>query len=192
MFLYLSITKQTMIYLLITIVAFLLIYLITIYNKLVRNKNLVNEGWSGIDVQLKKRYDLIPAIVKTVKGYSDYEKELQTEITQLRTEGVNAKTVKSQEATESKLAQKIGRLLVIAESYPELKANENFLKLQKQISEVEDAIQKSRRYYNGAVRDFNILIESFPSNLVAKIFNYTKKDFFEIESIQAQVPEVHL
>lgn len=181
-----------MVFLLITIVAFLLIYLITIYNKLVRNKNLVNEGWSGIDVQLKKRYDLIPAIVKTVKGYSDYEKELQIEITQLRTEGGNAKTVKSQEQNESKLAQKIGRLLVIAESYPELKANENFLKLQKQIAEVEEAIQKSRRYYNGAVRDFNILIESFPSNLVAKMFKYSKRDFFEIESIQAQVPEVHL
>lgn len=178
-------------YILITLFVLIVLYVIIVYNKFVRNVNLVNEAWSGIDVQLKKRYDLIPALVKTVKGYSDYEKELQEEIVQLRSEGVKADTVKSQEITESKLSQKLGQLLVLVESYPELKANENFLKLQKQIAEVEDHLQKSRRYYNGSVRDYNILIESFPSNIIANILNYEKKDFFEIESIQAQVPEVH-
>ncbi len=170
----------------------LLLYIAIVYNKLIRNKYLVEEGWSGIDVQLKKRYDLVPAIVKTVKGYSKHEKELQEEVTRLRSEGEGAETVKSQEAAESRLGRSIGQLLVIAESYPELKADQNFLKLQRQISEVEDQIQMARRYYNGAVRDFNILVESFPSNLIAQLFGYGRRDFFEIESIQAQVPEVHL
>lgn len=175
------------------LIVFLLVifYCIVIYNKFIKNVNLVNEAWSGIDVQLKKRYDLIPALVKTVKGYSDYEKKLQEEIVHLRTEGVNADNVKTQEITESKLSQKMGQLLVVVEGYPELKANENFLKLQKQIAEVEDYIQKARRYYNGSVRDYNILLESFPSNIVANLMNYKKREFFEIESIQALVPEVH-
>ncbi len=182
---------MTPLYILLSIIIILSVYLMITYNKIIKNKNIVSEAWSGIDVQLKKRYDLIPALIKTVKGYSDYEKKLQKEIVDLRTAGVKADNIKSQEITESKLSQKLGRLLVIVESYPELKANENFLKLQKQISEVEDHIQKSRRYYNGSVRDFNILIESFPNNIVANLFSYTKRDFFEIESIQAQVPEVH-
>lgn len=179
------------IYVISGVLIILLLYLIIIFNKIIKNKNMVNEAWSGIDVQLKKRYDLIPALIRTVKGYSEHEKKLQEEIVRLRNEGVKAETVKTQENTESQLSQKLGQLLVIVEAYPELKANENFLKLQKQISEVEDHIQKSRRYYNGSVRDFNILIESFPGNMVANLFKYGKRDFFEIESIQAQVPEVH-
>jgi LemA protein len=177
---------------LLVILLLLVFYLKQMYNSIIRNKNLVDEGWSGIDVQLKKRYDLVPALVRTVQSYSAHERELFEEVTRLRSEGLKANSLSAHQAVESKLSRGMGRLLLIAEHYPDLKAQENFLNLQKQISEVEDHIQMARRYYNGTVRDFNILIESFPSNLVARMFSFTRREFFEIESIQAHVPEVNL
>ncbi|MEQ8417862.1 MAG: LemA family protein [Imperialibacter sp.] len=168
----------------------LFLYTISVYNRLVKNKNMAEEAWSGIDVQLKKRYDLIPSLVNTVKGYASHEKETLENVIKWRNMGVSANTVKDQENAEVGLSAVLGRLIALSENYPDLKANANFQDLQKQLSEIENAIQLSRRYYNGVVRDLNIAIESFPSNLVASSFAFSKKDFFEMDSAQREAPEV--
>lgn len=168
----------------------LFLYTISIYNRLVKNKNMAEEAWSGIDVQLKKRYDLIPALVNTVKGYATHEKETLENVIKWRNMGVAANTVKDQETAEVGLSAVLGRLIALSENYPDLKANTNFQDLQKQLSEIENAIQLSRRYYNGVVRDLNILIESFPSNLIASSFAFAKKDYFEMDNAQREAPEV--
>ena len=168
----------------------LFLYTISVYNRLVKNKNMAEEAWSGIDVQLKKRYDLIPALVNTVKGYASHEKETLENVIKWRNMGVSANTVKDQENAEIGLSTVLGRLIALSENYPDLKANANFQELQKQLSEIENAIQLSRRYYNGVVRDFNITIESFPSNLVASSFAFSKRDYFELDKAQREAPEV--
>ncbi|MEQ8809154.1 MAG: LemA family protein [Imperialibacter sp.] len=168
----------------------LFLYTISVYNRLVKNKNMAEEAWSGIDVQHKKRYDLIPSLVNTVKGYASHEKETLENVIKWRNMGVSANTVKDQENAEVGLSAVLGRLISLSENYPDLKANANFQDLQKQLSEIENAIQLSRRYYNGVVRDLNIAIESFPSNLVASSFAFSKKDFFEMDSAQREAPEV--
>ena len=168
----------------------LFLYTISIYNRLVKNKNMAEEAWSGIDVQLKKRYDLIPALVNTVKGYATHEKETLENVIKWRNMGVAANTVKDQETAEVGLSAVLGRLIALSENYPDLKANTNFQDLQRQLSEIENAIQLSRRYYNGVVRDLNILIESFPSNLIASSFAFAKKDYFEMDNAQREAPEV--
>jgi LemA protein len=166
------------------------LYTISFYNRLVKNKNMAEEAWSGIDVQLKKRYDLIPALVNTVKGYASHEKETLENVIKWRNMGVAANTVKDQENAEMGLSAVLGRLIALSENYPDLKANTNFQDLQKQLSEIENAIQLSRRYYNGVVRDLNIMIESFPSNLVASSFAFNKRDYFELDNAQREAPEV--
>lgn len=167
------------------------LYLMVVFNKLVRLKNMMQEGWSGIDVQLKKRYDLIPNLVNTVKGYATHEKEVFENVSAMRSVGINAKTVKEQESAENMISQALGKLFAVAENYPELKANTNFLELQDQLKQVENDIQMARRYYNGTVRENNILIESFPSNIVANLFTFQKGDFFELENDQERVnPQV--
>jgi LemA protein len=168
----------------------LFLYTISVYNKLVKNKNMAEEAWSGIDVQLKKRYDLIPALVNTIKGYASHEKETLENVIKWRNMGVAANTVKDQEKAEVGLSAVLGRLIALSENYPDLKANANFQDLQKQLSEIENAIQLSRRYYNGVVRDLNIMIESFPSNLVASTFAFSKRDYFELDNAQREAPEI--
>lgn len=168
----------------------LFLYITSVYNRLVKNKNLAEEGWSGIDVQLKKRYDLIPSLVNTVKGYASHEKETLENVIKWRNQGVAANTVKDQEQAEMGLSAVLGRLIALSENYPDLKANTNFQDLQQQLSEIENAIQLSRRYYNGVVRDPNILVESFPSNLVASSFGFGKRDYFEMDTAQREAPEV--
>lgn len=166
-------------------------FFIAVYNKLVRLKNMMQEGWSGIDVQLKKRYDLIPNLVNTVKGYATHEKEVFENVAAMRSVGINAKTVKEQEQAENQITQALGRLFAVAENYPELKANTNFIDLQAQLSQVENDIQMARRYYNGTVRENNITVESFPSNIVANMFSFRKGDYFELENIQERsTPQV--
>jgi LemA protein len=167
------------------------LYVIAIYNSLIRLKNLCEEAWSGIDVQLKKRYNLIPNLVNTVKGYARHEKEVLENVVEKRSAGIQAKTVKEQEEAELALSRSLVNLLALAENYPDLKANQNFLDLQRQLQVIEDDIQKARRYYNGTVRDFNIRIESFPSNLVAQQLNFAKREFFELDNAdQRQNPVV--
>ena len=176
--------------LLVLIVVFLF-YGVSIYNKLVRLRTLVDEAWSGISVQLKRRHDLIPNLVETVKGYATHERETFEQVTQARANAMNATDVKSQEAAENNLNAALIKLLAVAEQYPQLKANENFMQLQNQLSVIESDIEKSRRYYNGTVREKNIVIDTFPSNIVAGMFHFTKSPFFELENEEEKaVPQV--
>ncbi|OXT00168.1 hypothetical protein B7H23_08270 [Notoacmeibacter marinus] len=169
------------------------LYGILIYNGLVKARQMVKEAWSGIDVQLKRRADLIPNLVDTVQGYAVHERQTLEQVTELRNRAVNVPTddVQQRAAVESLLSTAVGRLLAVAEAYPDLKANENFLQLQTALQDVEAEIQMSRRYYNGATRDLNVRVESFPSNLVAGPFGFEQADYFEVESAaDRQVPKV--
>lgn len=177
----------------ISLVILTLVYFIYTYNYLIRLRTMVNEAWSGIDVQLQKRHDLVPNIVKVVQGYAAHEKELFESITRLRAQGIEANSVKDLEAAEVSLSKALGKLFVVVENYPELKANQNFLELQKELAAVEHDLQRARRYYNGSVRNYNILIEQFPSMLVAKLFSHTTRDFFDIKNeTERAVPVVNL
>lgn len=167
------------------------LYLVYAYNALVSKKNMVAEGWSGIDVQLRRRADLVPNLVETVKGYATHEDKLFRDIAELRAKSIAGGSVAEQSAVGQAMSQALGRLFAIAEAYPELKADANFRDLQDKIAGLEDEIQMSRRYYNGAVRDFNTMIESFPSNIIANNFKFTKAEFFEIGDAAArEVPKV--
>ena len=167
------------------------LYAIGIYNKLVKLKNLVAEAWSGIDVQLKKRYDLIPNLVETVKGYAAHEKETFENVTRARTAAQQATTVEGHQAAERQLNGALMNLIAVAEQYPELKANTNFLELQTQLAAIEGDLEKARRYYNGNVREQNTLIESFPSNIIANLFSFAKSAFFELDNAaQRENPSV--
>ncbi len=173
------------------LVALIALYAIGIYNRLVKGKNLVAEGWSGIDVQLKKRYDLIPNLVETVKGYAAHERETFESVTRARTAAQQATTVEAHQSAEKQLSGALMNLLAVAERYPDLKANTNFLELQGALAQIEGDLEKSRRYYNGTVRDQNTLIESFPSNLIANGFGFAKSAFFELENAaEKQNPQV--
>ena len=176
---------------LVIIIAIVVLYGVTVYNKLVRFRTLVDEAWSGINVQLKKRHDLIPNLMETVRGYASHERETFESVTLARNTAIQAQSVKSQEVAENQLSGALSRLLAISERYPELKANQNFMQLQEQLGIIETDIEKSRRYYNGAVRQKNIAIDTFPSNLVANMFNFSKSPFFELESeAEKAVPQI--
>ena len=173
------------------IIALVLLYGVVVYNKLVRFRTLVDEAWSGINVQLKKRHDLIPNLMETVKGYATHERETFESVTRARTSAIQAQDVKTQEVAESQLSGALMRLMAVAERYPDLKANQNFMQLQEQLGIIETDIDKSRRYYNGAVRQKNIAIDTFPSNMVANMFNFDKSAFFELESeAEKAVPQI--
>lgn len=156
-------------------------WLIGVYNGLIRLRNRTDEAWSDIDVQLKRRYDLIPNLVETVKGYAKHEKELFENVTQARTRAMGAKGVEEKGKAENMLSGTLKTLFAVAENYPDLKANENFLKLQDELADTENKIQAARRFYNGNVRDFNTKIQIFPNNLIASMLGFKKYDFFEIE-----------
>jgi len=178
-------------YVLLAVLAAAVLYGISIYNKLVRNKNLVDEGWSGIETQLKRRANLIPNLIETVKGYATHERTAFEEVTKLRTEAMSTTDIGDRGRKEGELTAALGRLFAVAEAYPDLKASQNFIDLQDDLSDIEDEIQLARRYYNGTVRNMNILVESFPSNLVANSFTFVTAKFFEIEnSDDRAVPKV--
>ena len=163
---------------------------ISIYNSLVKRKNHVEDAWSGIEVQLKKRHNLIPNLVKTVKGYAEHESSLLKEVTELRVPK-RAKTPEETSALEQIFSEKLGGIMVQVEAYPDLKADGNFQRLQEQLATVEGDIERARRYYNGSVRDLNTLIQSFPSNLIAQRYHFKEADFFELDIEAArQVPVV--
>ena len=173
------------------IVAIVVLYGVSVYNKLVRFRTLVDEAWSGINVQLKKRHDLIPNLMETVRGYATHERETFESVTRARTTAIQAQDVKAQEVAESHLSGALMRLMAVSERYPELKANQNFMQLQEQLGTIESDIEKSRRYYNGAVRQKNIAIDTFPSNMIANMFNFEKPLFFELESeAEKAVPQI--
>lgn len=154
-----------------------------IFNKLVKLRNMVKEGWSGIDVQLKRRYDLIPNLISTVKGFIEHERNIFRDIASLRTQAMQASSPNGKSVSENVLAEKLAQLMITIENYPTLQSDKNFLEVQREMVEVEDHIQYARRYYNGAVRNYNIGIESFPSNLFAFLFGFKKHDFFELKSV---------
>jgi LemA protein len=162
------------------------LYLVSLYNRLVSLRQSADAAWSDIDVQLKRRYNLIPALVDTVKGYKDYEAETLEKVIQARQMGLSAQSVKEHEAADNLLTQALGKLFALAEAYPDLKANVNFLDLQQQLSQIENAIQNARRYYNAVVRDYNTRIESFPDLLIAQKFDFQPKDFFELDESEAE------
>jgi LemA protein len=182
-----------LIYILIVIGAVLLLWAIITYNLFIRDKNLIREAWSGIDVQLKRRHNLIPNLVTTVEGYSSHERNLLNEITSKRAKTVDINDIKEKSVAEADLSGMLKNLFAVVENYPDLKANENFLDLQNQLVEIEDQIQYARRYYNGTVRRYNIRVESFPANLIAGIFNFKQKVYFEITlATERKTPEVEL
>ncbi|WP_317171585.1 LemA family protein [Pedobacter gandavensis] len=151
-------------------------------------KNRLKEAWSGIDVYLKKRYELIPNLIETVKVYANYEQKLMQDLVRLRNESIQTQQNQEKINTESHLSENINRLMLIAENYPDLKANTNFQQLQTQLETIETEIELSRRYYNGTVREYNIQVQSFPSNLIAAIFGFKNGIFFEINNSVAREP----
>jgi len=166
--------------LVIIIVPILLI--VFLYNKLIRLRTRAEEAWSDIKVQLKRRYDLIPNLVQTVKGYAAHERQLLENVTKARTAAMSAKGAEDSLKKENALAGTLKTLFAVAENYPDLKANANFLELQRELSDTENKIQASRRFYNGNVRDLNIAIQSFPGNIIANSFKFKKKELFELAS----------
>lgn len=163
------------------IIAVVVLFVIGTYNKLVSLRNRVEEAWSDITVQLKRRTDLIPNLVNSVKGYAKHEKEVFEKVTEARAAIMDAKGVKDTAEAENMLEGALKSLFAVAEAYPDLKANQNFLQLQQELVDTEDKIQASRRFYNGGVRDFNTKIQTFPSNIVAGMFSFQVREFFEVE-----------
>lgn len=175
---------------LIIVVVVLAIWVIAIYNGLIRLKNRVDEAWSDIDVQLKRRYDLIPNLISTVKGYAAHEKEVFEKVTEARTKAMGANAGADKVEAENMLSGALKSLFAVAESYPDLKANQNFLELQRELTDTEDKIQAARRFYNGNVMEFNTKIQVFPTNIFAGMLNFTKRDFFEAKGEEKEVVKV--
>ncbi len=173
------------------IAVLIIFYGVSIYNRLVRLRTLVQEAWSSIDVMLKKRHDLIPNLVETVKGYASHERETFDSVTRARAAAMSANSVQEKEAAEKNLSQAMMHLNAVAEQYPDLKANTNFMQLQGELSALEGDIEKARRYYNGTVRENNIMVETFPSNIIANMYKFEKATFFELDNTaERNVPSV--
>ena len=167
------------------VIAVLVVY---VYNGLVKLRNRAAEAWSDIDTQLKRRYDLIPNLVETVKGYASHERELFEKVTEARTRAMGAKTIQEHSEAENMLSSTLKTLFAVSENYPQLRAVESFVELQRELRDTEDKIQAARRFYNGQVRDLNIKIEVFPAKIIASLFGFKKMDFFEIEEAAVREP----
>lgn len=179
---------------LIAVIVLVALWVIYIYNKLVTLRNRVKEAWADIEVQLKRRYNLIPNIVESVKGYMAHERGVFEEVTKARAKAISAQGIKEKAQAENALTSTLKSLFAVAENYPQLKASQNFLELQKELGDTEDKIQAARRFYNANVRDYNIYLEKFPQNIIAQKFGFKKAEFFEIEEARAaeirEVPKV--
>ncbi len=184
-------------YIIIAVAVIILVWVIAIYNSLIKFVNRAREAWSDIDVQLKRRYDLIPNLVEAVKGYAAHEKDTLDAVVSARAKAtqmtidpsnITPEQIQAFSSSQVDLSQALGRLLALSESYPDLKANTNFLELQRELSDTENKIQAARRFYNGNIRDLNIKIESFPSNLIASLFKFKKMEFFELEEEATKEP----
>lgn len=178
------------IWIIIAIIAVLLLWVIFTYNSLVTLKNRTDEAWADIDVQLKRRYDLIPNLVETVKGYASHEQQTFQKVIDARSAAMNATNVADKAQAENALSQTLKSIFALSEAYPELKANQNFLRLQQDLTDTEDKIQAARRFYNGNVRDFNTKLEVFPTNLIGKTLGFIKRAFFEIAETERATPQV--
>jgi LemA protein len=178
-------------WIILSILAAAVIYVAAVFNRLVRLRNLAREGWSGIDVQLKRRTDLVPNLVETVKAYAAHERAVFEEVTAMRASSIAASDVGGQASAERRLQASLGKLFAVAEAYPDLKADKNFLALQEQLTGTEDQLQMARRYYNGTVRNLNIVIQSFPNNLLARMLGFREEPYFELDDRgQAAAPGV--
>ena len=173
---------MTSLYVILGIVAVVIIGFIVIYNGLVRRRNQADEAWSDIEVQMKRRYDLIPNVVETVKGYAAHERGALEGVTAARTAAMGAASPDARMKAENQLSNTLKTLFAVAENYPDLKANGNFLDLQRELADTENKIQASRRFYNGTVRDYNTSLQSFPSTMVARAFGFAKKELFGLDS----------
>jgi LemA protein len=176
------------------IIVLLILWPAFMYNSLVRGRNHCTESWSNVDTELKRRYDLIPNLVETVKGYAKHEREVLDQVTQARATAVASQgSPAAQAKDENALVSSLRKLLAVAENYPDLKASKNFLELQHELTNTEDRIQRARRFYNGNVRDYNNKVQSVPSNAIAGMFHFKPEEFFEIENaIERQTPEVKI
>ncbi len=173
------------------VLAGLAVLVVSLYNALVRLRNASESAWSDVDVQLKRRYELIPNLVETVKGYATHEKATFDQVVKARSQAMQASGPEAKSAAEGGLTATLRSLFALAEAYPELRANQNFLALQGELSGLEEAIQNARRYYNAVVRDLNTRCESFPSNLVAGSFGFSKKEYFELDdAAERKAPQV--
>jgi len=173
------------------IIILLALWIAGTYNGLVKLKNRAKEAWADIDVQLKRRYDLIPNLVEIVKGYAAHEKEVFERVTEARSNAMKAETMKEKTQAENILSDTLKTLFAVSEAYPDLKASTNFLELQRELTDTEDKVQAARRFYNGNVRDLNIKIESFPVNLIASTFGFQKMELFElVETLEREAPKI--
>jgi len=177
-----------LLYLLGGVILVIAFWLIITFNGLVVLRTRSKEAWADIDVQLKRRYDLIPNLVETVKGYASHERELFEKVTKARATAMGAGSMQEKAQAENMLSSTLKSLFAVAENYPELKASQNFLELQRELTDTEDKIQAARRFYNGNVRDLNIKIEVFPSNMIAGALGFKKMEFFELEEAAAREP----
>ena len=184
---------MTPLYIAIGVLVIVLAAVIILFNQLVGKRNMVNNGWADIDVQLKRRADLIPQLVTTVQAYASHERQLFEDVIMKRNAALQAgDDPGARGAQESALTAPVGKLMALAEDYPDLKANENFKELQTELSTTENKIEMARRFYNGAVREMNVAVESFPGNLIAGAFGFTRRHFFEIQMSDRAVPDIDL
>ncbi len=182
---------NTFTFLFVIVIVVLALYILSAYNSLVRQRNQASEAWSDIDVQLKRRHNLIPNLVETVKGYAAHESNTFEMVTKARAQALSAQTPAEHAQAENALTGTLKTLFAVSEQYPELKANTNFLELQRELSDTENKIQSAYRFYNGVVRDYNTAVETAPNNIIAGMFHFTKRDFFELENeSEKEVPNV--
>jgi LemA protein len=183
-----------LLWVILAVIAAVIVYAIIVFNRLVRTRQMANEAWSGIDVQLKRRSDLVPNLVESVKGYAAHEREVLQQVTELRgaARALPSDDVAGRAQAEGALSAALGKLLAVAENYPDLKASANFLELQRQLSDLENELQMARRYYNGAVRNLNVLVQSFPSTMIAGLFGFAQREYFEAPDGDRAVPQVDL
>lgn len=180
---------MTFLYIVLGIAVLALLYGVYVYNRFVTLVNRAKEAWADIDVQLKRRYDLIPNLINTVKGYAKHEKGVFEKVTELRAQAMAAGGVREQGQAENMLTDALRSLFAVAENYPDLKANENFLELQRELTDTENKVQAARRFYNTNVRDLNIALESFPQNVIGNMFTFKKREFFELDEEDAAARE---
>ncbi len=180
---------MTPLFIFLIILAVFIVGIIVLYNRFVRLRVRSDEAWSDIDVQMKRRYDLIPNLIETVKGYATHEREAFENVTKARAAAMGAQSIGDHAKAENMLTGALKSLFAVAEAYPDLKANQNFLELQRELSDTENKIQAARRFYNGNVRDLNTAVQTFPSNLIAGMFGFGKRDFFDLdENPEAREP----
>lgn len=180
---------MNILYIVIGAVVVVLLWVVFAYNSFVRMVNRAEEAWADIDVQLKRRYDLIPNLISTVKGYAAHEKDTFEKVTEMRTSAMNAGSVEEHAKAENMLTGALKSLFAVSENYPDLKANENFLELQRELSDTENKIQAARRFYNTNVRDLNTALQSFPQNIVGNMFKFEERDFFELDESEAEAKD---